>query len=169
MAAIRNLRTLEDLCTELERNAGDIARACSTVGCSTGWLKLWMRNDPKVEAAINDALDTGTAVLESALIKRAVDGVDEPIYFKDQLVGYKTRYSDSNLQFALKARKRDMYGDKIETNTTIRVKSMSDEELDSKIAMMAERLGIAMPALPAPSSIEDAVFTELPLTVDDLL
>lgn len=172
MSAVRNEENLELICSSLERNAGDIAGACADAGCSTGWLKKWMRDDPKVEASIRDAIDTGTAVLESALIKRAVKGVKEPIYFKDQLVGHKRRYSDSNLQFALMARKRDVYGKQVEINQNISVKHLSDEELNAKIDMLSNRLGITL-ALPSPDSVEDAEFTELGeveiISVDDLL
>jgi hypothetical protein len=170
MSAVRNEDNLELICSALERNAGDVAGACADVGCSTGWLKKWMRDDPKVEVSIKDAIDTGTAVLESALIKRAVKGVKEPIYFKDQLVGHRRRYSDSNLQFALTARKRDVYGKQVEINTNISVKHLSDDELNAKIDMLANRLGVTL-SLPSPDSIIDAEFEDVGelITVDDLL
>lgn len=165
--ATRNDDTLERLVSELERNAGDIVSACAAVPCSVGWLKTWMRDDPKVEAVIKDAIDTGAAVLESAMIKRAVEGVKEPVYYKDQKVGSKRRYSDSLLMFALKARKRDMYGDKTESNVNINVKHLTDDELDSKIEQLASRLGMTL-ALPSPQ-IVDAEFVEVKTRVEDLL
>lgn len=170
--AVRNADTLERLVVELERNAGDVARACADINVSTGWLKRWMREDPKVEAAINDAMDTGVAVLESALIRRAVEGVDEPIFYKENIVGYKRRYSDTNLQFALKGRRREVYGDKQEITANVNVKHLSDDELNARIEMLSQRLGLA---LPAPSNVIDATFEEIPeldlvaIDVEDLI
>lgn len=166
MPAVRNEETLADLVDALERNAGDIANACSLIGASTGWLKKWMRDDAKVEAAINDAKDTGTTVIESAAIKRAVNGVEEPIYYKDELVGYRRRYSDALTIKLLEARRPEVYGKKLEMTQNINVKQLDDKELDKRIAMLSERLGMA--ALPSPDSVEDAEFSEL-VDVEDLL
>lgn len=170
MSAVRNADTLDLICSRLETNAGDIARACAEHNVSTGWLKRWMRDDPKVDAAIRDAMDTGTAVLESALIKRAVDGYEEPVFYKDEIVGYKTKFSDSNLQFALSARKREVYGKTIDINQNISVTHLSDKELDAKIEMLSAKLGLTL-ALPAPGETIDAEFEDVreEIAVDDLL
>lgn len=166
MAAIRTQETVDTLCEALERNAGDVALACAEAGCSVGWLKRWMRDDPKVEAAINDAVDTGATVLESAMIKRAVHGYKEKIFFKDQCIGTKRRYSDSLLVKALESRLPDKYGKRVDVNQNIRIQHLSDTELDSKIDMLMGRLG--MTALPAPDNAVDAEFEEI-ISVEDLL
>jgi hypothetical protein len=172
MAAVRNDDTLEEICSQLERNGGDIARACSDpmIACSTGWLKRWMRDDPRVESAIKDAIDSGTMVLESAALKRAIDGVAEPIFFKDEKVGERRRYSDGLTEFMLKARKPEVYGAKLEINKNITVKTLTDDELDKRINDISARLGLTYQPLNDPS-VEDAEFTEVEeiITLDDLL
>lgn len=168
MAAVRNGDTLERLVETLETNAGDVLDACRVIGVSTGWLKKWMRDDPKVEAAIQDAIDTGATVLESAMISRAVKGWKEPVYYKDELVGHKRKYSDTLLIKALESRKPETYGKKVDMNHNVTVKNMTDSELDSKIEMLMSRLG--MKALPAPEEVLDAEFTPVEeLSVEDLL
>jgi hypothetical protein len=168
MAAVRNQDTLDRLCEELETNAGDIALACSAVQASTGWLKRWMREDPKVDAAIRDAMDTGTAVLESEMIRRAVHGVDDPIFYKDEQVGSRKKYSDALLIKALESRKRDVYGKTVDVNQNVNIKVMSDDELDTKIAMLAERLGLQL-ALPAPDEAVTVDFEPCEIELEDLL
>jgi hypothetical protein len=76
--------------------------------------------------AWNLAIEIGYGILEDEAIRRAVLGVQEPIYQKGELVGYVTRYSDSLLAFLLKGRRRQIYGEKppeaVEDNSiTIRV------------------------------------------------
>lgn len=169
MAAVpKNQDTLNDLCVALERNAGDLLLACQGIGRGVGWVRQWMREDPKVEAAINDATVTGVSVLEHVLLDRAVNGYKEEVYYKDEMVGYKTKISSSDLHFALGARKREMYGKQVEINTNINVRHMADDELDAKITLLADRLGVQL-ALPAPTDIIDAEFSEVALEVDDLL
>lgn len=167
MAAVRNQETLDRLCQELETNAGDVALACSAIGASTGWLKRWMREDPRVDATIKDAMDTGTAVLESEMIRRAIHGVDEPIFYKEEQIGTKKKYSDTLLIKALESRKRDVYGKVVDVNQNINVKVMTDDELDSKISMLAERLGMQL-ALPAPDEAITVEFEEI-TSVEDLI
>lgn len=166
MAAVRNLETLECLVTALERNAGDVADACSKIGVSTGWLKRWLRDDPKAEAAITDAIDTGATVLESHMIKRATVGWDEPVFYKDKEIGARRKFSDTLLIKALESRKPEMYGKKMEVNSSLTIRNMSDTELDSKIQMLMSKLG--MKGLPAPQEGEYAEFEEA-LELEDLL
>lgn len=164
--AVRNTETLETLCASLEANGGDLLKACHALGTSTGWVRQWMRDDPKVEAAIKDAKDGGLIVLESHAIKRATVGVKEPIYYKDLKVGYKRKYSDALLIKLLESRGKDVYGKSIDVNQTISLKHLSDDELNSKIDMLAERLGY--PALAAPIDAEFSVVDDV-ISVDDLL
>lgn len=163
---VRDLETLQDILDTLETNCGDLAGACSGV-CSTGWLKRWMRDDPKVEAAVKDAMDTGAMGLESAAIQRAVHGVEEDVYYRDEVIGKKRKYSDTLLVKMLESRKPETYGRRMDVNTQITVTNLSDAELDKKIAMLSARLG-----LPAPEQTIDAEFSVVepePITLDDLL
>lgn len=168
MGAVRNQDTLDDITRALEANAGDVALACSTVSCSVSWLKSWMREDPKVEAAIIDAIDTGTVHLESAMISRGMRGWKEPVFYKDNKIGYKRKFSDTLLIKALESRKPDVYGKRLDVNQHVSITHMSDGELDKKIDMLLERTGLK--ALPSPDSAIDAEFEELcDIELDDLL
>jgi hypothetical protein len=168
MPAVRNQETLDCLCSALARNAGDKAAACAEIGVSTGWLKGWIRDDPKVEAAIEDAVDTGTMALESAMIKRAVEGVKEPVFYKENKVGHRRKYSDALLIKLVEARKPDQYGKKSDVNVNVNIRQLSDNELDAKIEMLLSRT-----ALPAPAQVIEGEFVELrekeEISVEDLL
>jgi hypothetical protein len=72
------------------------------------------------------ALEIGYGILEDEAVRRAVLGIQEPIYHKGEIVGYVNRYSDTLLAFLLKGRRREVFGDKAnenneDTSVTIRV------------------------------------------------
>ena len=165
---VRDQQTLEDIVSNLETNCGDLAGACTNI-CSTGWLKRWMHDDPKVEAVIRDAMDTGAMGLESAAITRAVHGVEEPVFYRDEIVGHRKKYSDTLLVKMLESRKPDVYGRRMDVNTNITVKTLSDAELDKRIEMLSQRLGLPAPSLQLEAV--DAEYTELEpsLALEDLL
>ncbi len=170
MSAVRNQETLDKLVETLADNGGDMHLACKVAGCSYGFVMAWKKSDPIAENAINEAVAAGTSVLESAMIRRAVKGVKEPIVSGGAIIGYKRKFSDGLLEFALKARDPGTYGTKIDVNKTITVKTLSDAELDKRIEDLSTRLGLTYQPLPEgefDEVIEDAEYVELEL--DDLL
>ncbi len=66
-------------------------------------VHLSRRRDEKFARAWDRALDSATDRLEQEAVRRAVDGVDEPVYQGGKKVGSITRYSDTLLIFLLKA------------------------------------------------------------------
>ena len=74
---------------------GYSARAAG-YSCST-YLARIRRLDPDFSAQWDEAIDTAMDILEDAAHERAVDGVEEPVFHKGVVVGYKLRYSDGLL------------------------------------------------------------------------
>ena len=72
---------------------------------------VWRRDDEQFAADYAQAIGESEIVLESEATRRAVEGVDEPIYQSGMLVGYKRRYSDLLLIFLLKATNPQKYRD----------------------------------------------------------
>jgi len=95
---------------------GYSARAAG-YSCST-YLARIRRLDPDFSAQWDEALDTAMNILEDAAHERAVDGVEEPVFHKGVVVGYKLRYSDGLLTTLLKANNPDKYRDnsKVDVN-----------------------------------------------------
>ena len=77
-------------------------------------------------------------------------------------VGFKRKYSDSLAEFVLKARKPGVYGTKIDVNKTVTIQTLSDKEIDERIAQLQETLGLIYQPIP------EAEFEEV-LELDDLL
>lgn len=156
---MRTETTLALLEGELQRNCGDILAACRAVGVSLIFVAQWRKDDIETHNRLVEAERVGTQGLVSAAIERAVKGVDEDVYYKGEVVGQKTNYSDGLLQTLLKAKvpefAKDADGSPGGTHVTVNIMpraSSYDEWLEMKQRTMDQ------PALPAPVEAE---FTEI--------
>lgn len=82
---------------------GVVSYAAKAAGISKQLAYAIRLKNEKFAEAWERALDTATDVLEKEAVRRAVTGVDEPVYQGGKQVGSITRYSDTLLIFLLKA------------------------------------------------------------------
>ena len=61
------------------------------------------RQSADFAAQWDEALEEGSDLLEAEARRRAVTGIDKPVYYKGKVVGSITKYSDRLLMFLLKA------------------------------------------------------------------
>lgn len=93
---------------------GMLRRAARAAGIPLHRHYKWIRSDPEYALAIREALEQAADSLEEEAIRRARDGVKEPVYYKGEVVGYVYKYSDSLLQFLLRGLRREKYGDRLD-------------------------------------------------------
>lgn len=93
---------------------GTIRAACDAAGIARITAFRWKKEDAEFSSQWDDAIEEGTDVMEEEAMRRAVDGVHRPIYYQGSLVGTQLEYSDKLLEFMLKARRREKFGDKTE-------------------------------------------------------
>ena len=82
---------------------GVVTHSARAAGVSKTAVHISRRRDSKFAQAWDRALDSATDRLENEAVRRAVDGVEEPVYQGGKQVGTITRYSDTLLIFLLKA------------------------------------------------------------------
>lgn len=77
---------------------------------------VWRRrhSDPEFAKACDEALDMAADKLEREARRRAIEGVEEPVYQGGQLVGTRTVYSDTLLALLLKGRRKKVFAERIE-------------------------------------------------------
>jgi hypothetical protein len=100
----------------LVETGGNVTRACELAGIdrSTPYSRQW-KEDGELQAALESARDMAGEALESEAIRRAVEGVEEPVgWYKGQAGGYVRRYSDVLLMFMLKGRYPERYRERVE-------------------------------------------------------
>ena len=158
MALPMTLDALEALEEALAENHGSIARAAAQIGCKPQHIHMWIARDPEVYNRVRAAQLIGYASLEDAAIERAVYGVEQPVFHKGAIAGYKTDYSDGLLSQLLKARVEGFSADEGHTGLTVNVAIMPRASSYEEWVIQREQ-ALAPAQLPAP---EDATYEEIP-------
>lgn len=100
-------------------NGGNVTRACEQAKITrvTVWQKE--RSTPEFKARLDAAKQLGADFLEDEAIRRAFEGVEEPVGFYMGVSNEVRRnYSDGLMQFMLKALKPDKYKDRSQVDGT---------------------------------------------------
>lgn len=76
----------------------------------------------------NAALDVATDALELEARRRALTGVDEPVYYQGDVVGHIKKYSDTLLIFMLKAHRPEKFRENVavEHSGQLTVRTLAD-------------------------------------------
>ena len=96
---------------ELEET-GIVKAAARAAGIKAATAYAKRTKDPKFAALWDDALELSTQVLELEARRRAVEGVDQPVYSQGIQVDVIKKYSDQLLMFLLKGRRPEVYRDR---------------------------------------------------------
>lgn len=93
---------------------GVLTQAAAVAGVDR--VTVWRRrqDDAEFNAACEQAIDMAADKLEAEARRRAIEGVEEPVYQGGQLIGTKTVYSDSLLALLLKGRRKKVFAERVE-------------------------------------------------------
>ena len=117
----------------------------------------WRHEDADFARDWDAALDGCKDQLEQSLYQRAVEGVEEPVFYKGKQCGSVRRYSDTAAIFLLKGARPEKYrenarvemsgpdGAPIETNAKAQVEVTGDAARTAGILALLQRVG-AVPA-----------------------
>ena len=119
---------------------GNVSAAARHAGRARAQLYRLRKQDAAFAAMWDDALEEAADWLELEALRRAMDGTEEGRYFRGEMIGTITRYSDSLLMFLLKARRPAVFGN----SKAKHLESAHDEdslellrrELETKIARL---------------------------------
>ena len=78
----------------------------------------WLETDDAYAARFKDVDESVTEALEAEARRRAQHGVDEPVHYQGKKVDTIRRYSDTLLIFLLKARRPEMYRERVDHSLT---------------------------------------------------
>lgn len=93
------------------RKLGNVAHSSKAAGIDRGSLYRYRARHPDFARRWQDAIDEATDVLELEARRRAVVGVERPVYQGGKLVGSVREFSDLLLIFLLKANRPEKYRD----------------------------------------------------------
>jgi len=92
---------------------GQVGEAAQAVGYqSTNFLRRVYREDEVFAKEWDNAIEAAADLLEDEAVRRARDGVREPVYYRGTVVGHKLSFSDTLLMFLLKGARPDKFADR---------------------------------------------------------
>ena len=95
------------------RRTGKVVQSAQAAGYSdSSYLRKLRRDDESFAAEWDEALEAGMDRLEDEAVRRGVEGVEEPVFYRGDIVGYKLNYSDQLLMFMLKAGRPDKFAER---------------------------------------------------------
>ena len=98
------------------------------------------RHSEDFAAQWDEALEEGTDLLEAEARRRAVTGINKPVFYKGEVVGSIPKYSDRLLIFLLKAHRPQMFGDGVKVEQPGATDVGVDRDLEKSILEKLDRL-----------------------------
>lgn len=119
-----------------------LSEICLQLGFTQKAVRKWRTEDKEFDELYTDAESTVTDTLEKEAVRRARNGVLEPVISQGKVVLDQDnkplmirRYSDGLMQFLLKGRRREVYGDKREVDAKVGIDVVgAKSSLEAKFA-----------------------------------
>lgn len=95
-----------------------VNKSCELAGISYSEVYRRRQVDPEFQKRFEDAYEQGVQRLEDEAVRRAFEGVEEPVFYKGEMVANITKFSDTLLMFLLKGNRPDKFKERVE-NTNL--------------------------------------------------
>ena len=89
-----------------------ISQAAEAAGIERRSHYYWLQHDPDYRQRFEQSDAIAIRALEDEAARRAMHGVDEPVFHQGEVCGTVRKYSDRLLEFLLKGRDPSRYGDR---------------------------------------------------------
>lgn len=97
------------------KDTGNVGSACKLAGIGRTQVYAWYNNDRRFAKLWDSCLEIATDALEAEARRRAIEGVQKPVYQGGKKVGTVTEYSDRMLELLLKAHRPAKYRERVST------------------------------------------------------
>lgn len=155
MRTIRTAKKREEFLSALAET-GNVCRAAEAAGISRRALYTWGKEDPTFKAEWEEALLIWCDYVALPEVdRRAIEGVEEPVFYQGAVCGKIRKYSDSLLMFRIKALRSEYsterkeisgpHGGPLEMEMTMSVEEM-DREIKKTLAEIERLTANAKPA-----------------------
>lgn len=102
------------------RQTANVTEAAQMINMARRSLYDARERDPEFAKQWDDAVEEATDALEREARRRAVEGWDEPVFYKGQLQGYIRRYSDRMLELLLRAHRPDKFSERVNLHLVVK-------------------------------------------------
>lgn len=128
-------------------HAGNVRRACLEMKIPR--TEVWRKEqeDPAFKLRLIQAKEMGCDALEEEAIRRAYEGVEEPVgFYQGTSSETKTVYSDTLMMFMLKSLRPDKYADRSRNeNINLNVEATAEELKTARQTIMNKLAGVVAP------------------------
>lgn len=142
------------------RETANVSASARAAGVARRTVYVWRYADPEFAEAWADAELEAADTLEREAWRRAVEGVDEPVFHLGQKCGQIRRYSDRMLEILLKGHKPEKFVERrILTGANggpIETHELSAEERAKRVAEILDAGRARRARLAAPGAAGDA-------------
>lgn len=131
---------MNDFIRVLRETGCNISRAAKMSGLNRTYATQLRLRVPAFAQLWQEAFDEVTDRMEQEGLRRAVEGVDEPVFYQGVECGTKRVYSDSLLSMMLQGRRPDIYKNRLAQEVSgpgggpVELQTMTDDQLDRFIA-----------------------------------
>ena len=87
---------------ELLRQTGLKIRSAKAVGLDVSSMKRYRKENPDYDDRVEEAVSEYRESIESEIKRRAMEGIDSPVFYKGELVNTQKQYSDRLLELHAK-------------------------------------------------------------------
>ncbi len=94
---------------EVIAETGNVSEALRAVGRSRRQAYRLRATDADFAARWDEAVDTAVDALEAEARRRALDGYDEPVFYRGRVCGQVRRYSDRLMELLLRGQRPERY------------------------------------------------------------
>ena len=109
---------------------GESIVARDRVGFTSGALYKYRVRHPEFKQLEEEARLRYCSKLSQEIHRRGVEGVEEAIYYKGEVVGYRIVYSDRLLLEHARRHMPDQYGQKISTTAEVSIRDQVGEKIN---------------------------------------
>ena len=121
---------------EVLRATGNVTLAAQHAGQSRNQVHDVRQRSKRFAAQWDNALEEATDLLEAEAWRRALTGIDEPVFYKGKVVGSTKKYSRPLLMFLLEAHRPQKFRDGVKVEQP----GATDVDVDGDREKRIERL-----------------------------
>ena len=121
---------------EVLRTTGNVTLAAQHAGQSRNQVHDVRQRSKRFAAQWDNALEEATDLLEAEARRRALTGIDKPVFYKGKVVGSTKKYSRPLLMFLLEAHRPEKFRD----GGKVEQPGATDVDVDRDMEKRIERL-----------------------------
>ena len=113
-------RRKRDIFLKVLRETGKVVEAAKAAGYGDStFLRRVYKDDSEFAQLWEEAVEAAYDRMEDEAVRRARDGILDPVYYKGEIAGYRLNYSDQLLMFLLRGARPEKFRDNVKIDATI--------------------------------------------------